>query len=153
MFHIADMHQKLNNHRVAINGQDCRDHPACPSHSAATFVYHLKRVTMKAVEIIMLPVKDRQASKAFYQQLGFKVIVEAPAAHGETWIQMGLPGDDTTISLSGFSGVICSTDNIENEIKSLKAKGIEVGKIDDTPWGRFAWLKDPDGNSLCLREK
>ena len=35
----------------------------------------------------------------------------------------------------------------------LKTKGIEVGKIDDTPWGKFAWLKDLDGNSLCLRQK
>ena len=37
--------------------------------------------------------------------------------------------------------------------RELKAKGIEVGKIDDTPWGRFAWLKDLDGNGLCLHQK
>jgi len=108
---------------------------------------------MKSVEIIMLPVRDRQKAKEFYLKLGFQVIVEAPAEHGETWIQMGFPGSNTTISLTGFQGIICETDNIENEIKELKAKGIEVGKIDDTPWGRFGWLKDLDGNSLCLHEK
>lgn len=108
---------------------------------------------MKAVEIIMLPVKDRQKAKEFYLKLGFQVVIEAPGSHSETWIQMGLPGTDTTISLSGISGVICETDDIEKNIADLKTKGIEVGKIDDTPWGRFAWLKDLDGNSLCLHEK
>lgn len=108
---------------------------------------------MKTVEIIMIPVNDRQKAKEFYLKLGFQVIVEAPSAHGETWIQMGLPGSDTTISLASFHGIICETDNIENKIKELHEKGIEVGKIDNTPWGRFAWLKDLEGNSLCLHEK
>ena len=108
---------------------------------------------MKSVEIIMIPVNDRQKAKEFYLKLGFQVIVEAPGAHGETWIQMGLPGSDTTISLAGFKGIICETDNIENKIKELHENGIDAGKIDNTPWGRFAWLKDLDGNSLCLHEK
>lgn len=108
---------------------------------------------MKSVEILMIPVTDRLKAKAFYLKLGFQVIVEAPDPHGETWIQMGLPNSNTTISLAGFQGIICETDNIEEEIKQLKAQGIEVGKIDDTPWGRFAWLKDLDGNSLCLHQK
>jgi catechol 2,3-dioxygenase-like lactoylglutathione lyase family enzyme len=108
---------------------------------------------MKSVEIIMLPVRDRQKAKEFYLKLGFQVIAEAPAAHGETWIQMGLANSSTTISLANFQGTICETDNIEKEIKELKTKGIEIGKIDETPWGRFAWLKDLDGNSLCLHQK
>lgn len=33
---------------------------------------------MKSVEIIMLPVKDRQKAKEYYLKLGFKVVVEAP---------------------------------------------------------------------------
>lgn len=108
---------------------------------------------MKSVEIIMVPVKDRQKAKEFYLKLGFQLIVEAPGSHGDTWIQMGIPGSDTTISLAGFQGIICETDNIEKQIKELNEKGIEVGKIDDTPWGRFAWLKDLDGNSLCLHQR
>ncbi len=108
---------------------------------------------MKSVEIIMIPVKNQQKAKEFYLKLGFEVLVEAPAAHGESWLQMGLPGCDTTISLASFHGIICKTDNIENEIKALQEKGIEVGKIDTTPWGQFAWLKDLDGNQLCLHGK
>jgi predicted enzyme related to lactoylglutathione lyase len=108
---------------------------------------------MKSVEIIMLPVKDRQKAKEFYLKLGFKIIVEAPDPHGDTWIQMGLPNSNTTISLASFQGIICETDNMEEELERLKTEGIEVGKIDNTPFGRFAWLKDVDGNSLCLHQK
>ena len=108
---------------------------------------------MKSVEIIMLPVADRQKAKEFYLKLGFEIIVEAPDPHGETWIQMGLPGGNTTISLASFQGIICETKNIKSTIKEFTAKGIEVGKIDETPWGKFAWFKDIDGNSLCLHEK
>jgi len=107
---------------------------------------------MKAIEIVMLPVKDRQRAKQFYQQLGFNVVVDAQDAHGDAWIQVGFPNQPTTLSLAGFHGIICKTDHIENEVESLKAKGIDVGQIDATPWGKFAWLKDPDGNGICLHE-
>jgi catechol 2,3-dioxygenase-like lactoylglutathione lyase family enzyme len=107
---------------------------------------------MKSVEIVMLPVKDQQRAKEFYLSLGFSVITEAPMGQGETWLQMGLKGGGASLSLGSASAVICETENIQHEVKELKSKGIEVGKVDDTPWGKFAWLKDPDGNSLCLRE-
>ncbi len=101
----------------------------------------------------MLPVADREKAKEFYLRLGFQVIIEAPDPHGQTWIQMGLPGSTTSISLASFQAIICETLDIEAEIKKLKSDRIEVGRIDETPWGKFAWLKDLDGNSLCLRQK
>ena len=112
-----------------------------------------KSLNMKSIEIIMLPVKDRQKAKAFYLKLGFQVVIEATDPHGDSWIQMKLPDGTTTISLAGFPGIICETENIEKEIEQLNSKGIEVGKIDKTPWGKFAWLSDLDGNSWCLHEK
>ena len=108
---------------------------------------------MKSVEIIMVPVKDREKAKEYYLKLGFEVIVEAPDAHGDRWIQMGIPGSSTSISLASFHGIICETTDIQGKIAELEAKGIAVGKVDETPWGKFAWLKDLDDNSLCLHEK
>jgi len=105
------------------------------------------------MEIIMIPVSDQQKAKEFYLKLGFQVLAEVPAEHGETWVQVGLPNENTSISLAKFQGIIFETDDIEKEIEELKTKSIEAGKINDTPWGRFAWLKDLDGNSLCLHQK
>ena len=70
--------------------------------------------------------------------------------HGSRW---DCRGQTTSISLSNFHGIIFETADIEKEVQELKAKVIETGKIDDTPWGKFAWLKDPDGNGLCLHQK
>jgi predicted enzyme related to lactoylglutathione lyase len=108
---------------------------------------------MENIEIIMIPVTDQQKAKEFYMKLGFQLILEAPSDHGETWIQLGLPDQNTYISLAKFSGIILETKNIEKEIQHLNTKGINIGKIDDTPWGKFAWLKDLDGNGLCLHQK
>ena len=108
---------------------------------------------MKTVEIIMIPVSDQQKAKEFYMKLGFQIIAEAPMEHGQTWMQLGLPNQTTSISLGSVQGIIFETDDIENKIAELKAKGVNVQKIDDTPWGRFAWLKDLDGNGLCLHQK
>ena len=108
---------------------------------------------MKAIEIIILPVTDQQKAKEFYEQLGFKVLVEAPADHGHTWLQMALPGQSSSIALMHFHGIILETENIATAMQELEAKGIEVGKIDNKPWGKFAWFKDSSGNGLCLHQK
>ncbi len=107
---------------------------------------------MNSIDIIMLPVADRQRAKEFYKQLGFEVIREAPDAHGNEWIQMSLPGSPTTISLNSFQGMICSVDDIQAKVEELRAKGIEVGEIDHTPWGSFAWFSDLDANRWCLQQ-
>ncbi len=108
---------------------------------------------MKALDIVIVPVTDQKQAKEFYMSLGFELVVEAPAHHGQTWIQLALPGQCNSIALMNFHGLIFETDDIEREVKELNRKGFEVGKIDDQPYGRFAWLKDLDGNGLCLREK
>ncbi|QHW00242.1 VOC family protein [Spirosoma endbachense] len=108
---------------------------------------------MKSIEIIMLPVADRQQAKEFYLKLGFQVVVEASDAHGQTWLQMGLPGTSTSISLATFQGIICETADIEADINALREQGIDVEPINKTPWGQFAWLKDVDGNRLCLHQQ
>jgi catechol 2,3-dioxygenase-like lactoylglutathione lyase family enzyme len=108
---------------------------------------------MNTIETVMIPVSDQQKAKEFYIKLGFQIMVEAPMENGESWIQLGLPGQSTSISLMKFQGIICETDDIEKEISELRAKGIEPGKIDQTPWGKFCWVKDPDGNGISLHQK
>jgi len=108
---------------------------------------------MKSIEIVSIPVTDQQKAKDFYIKAGLQIIMEAPMGNGQTWIQMGLPNQITSLSLASFQGIIFETDNIEKEVQELTTKGIEAGKIDNTPWGKFSWLKDIDGNKFCLHQK
>lgn len=114
---------------------------------------------MTSIEIISVPVTDQQAAKEFYINIGFKVITEADMGNGATWIQLGLPGQVTSITLvnwfkqmspGSMQGLVVKSEDIEKEAADLKAKGIEVKPIDNTPWGRFASFSDPDGNGLTL---
>ena len=49
-------------------------------------------------------------------------------------------------------GFVIKTDSLEQDIEELTAKGISVGKIDETPWGRFVNVKDPDGNTVSFHQ-
>ena len=117
---------------------------------------------MKLIEVISVPVTDQQVSKAFYQKIGFQLINETAMGDGSTWIQLGLAGQTTSITLvnwfknmqpGSMQGLVIKSEDIENEVAELKAKGVEVQPIDNTPWGRFASFSDPDGNGLTLRQE
>ncbi len=114
---------------------------------------------MKAIEVISIPVTDQTRAKEFYQKLGFEILVDAPFGPGQQWVQLGFPGSAVSITLvnwfpempaGGTRGFVIKTDDLNADIKDLTAKGIELGSIDDTPWGKFLAIKDPDGNVMSL---
>src|SRR6201996_4117310 len=100
---------------------------------------------MKSISIISIPVTDQRAAKQFYLNLGFKLLVEGPFGPGQNWVQLALPGQEaTSITLVTWfpelqpgciRGYVIDVDSMADEIKDLNAKGIEVGNIDETPWG------------------
>ena len=117
---------------------------------------------MKFIEVISVPVSNQEVSKEFYLKIGFEIIIEAPMGDGNSWVQLGLPGQTTSISLvnwvfegmapGNMQGLVVHSDDIEKEHAELKAKGVNIKDIDPTPWGKFSTFYDPDGNSLILRE-
>ncbi|MBS1524992.1 MAG: VOC family protein [Bacteroidetes bacterium] len=116
---------------------------------------------MKSISVISIPVTDQQAAKEFYLKLGFNLLAEAPF-DTHKWIQLALPGQESvSITLvtwfpnmpaGSVNGFVINTDNLDREIEALTAKGIVVGKVDQTPWGRFAAVTDPDGNRMSLHQ-
>ncbi|HTI72084.1 MAG TPA: VOC family protein [Candidatus Limnocylindria bacterium] len=42
--------------------------------------------------------------------------------------------------------------NLERLLAQLRTDGIAVEKVDDQPYGRFAWVTDPEGNRIELWE-
>jgi catechol 2,3-dioxygenase-like lactoylglutathione lyase family enzyme len=117
---------------------------------------------MKSIEIISVPVTDPQKSKEFYLKMGLQLVTEMPFGKGQTWIQLRFPGGGTDITLVNWfehmpagclRGITINATNIGEDIIELNKKGIETGKIDETPWGKFVSVKDPDGNTWSLHQK
>ena len=50
-------------------------------------------------------------------------------------------------------GLQACVDDMEATRERLVAAGVEVTEIDDMPWGRFCFLRDPDGNAWTLQQK
>jgi len=116
---------------------------------------------MKTIEVVSIPVTDQERSKQFYEDLGFTLIAETPFGPNQKWVQLGFPGHDTSITLVTWfpamspgcvQGFVVKTDSLEQDIEELNAKGIATGKIDETPWGRFVNVKDPDGNTISFHQ-
>jgi catechol 2,3-dioxygenase-like lactoylglutathione lyase family enzyme len=43
--------------------------------------------------------------------------------------------------------------NMGEILSHLKSKGVTIDKTEEYPYGKFAWLKDPDGNPIELWEE
>ncbi len=114
------------------------------------------------IDIISIPVADQQKAKQFYiEMLGFELKVESPMGPNQNWVQLGLDGAQTSITLvtwfdamppGSVQGLVLDTANIEQAHAALKNKGLDIGDVDSMPWGRFATFSDPDGNGWVLQQ-
>ncbi len=117
---------------------------------------------MKNIDVISVPVTDQERSKAFYLSLGFEILAESEMDKNQKWLQMGFPQSGTSITLvtwfkkmpaGSMQGLVIRTDDIEQDVKELRSKGVEIKPIEETAWGKYASLKDPDGNGLSLHQR
>jgi catechol 2,3-dioxygenase-like lactoylglutathione lyase family enzyme len=113
-------------------------------------------------EIVSVPVADQEAAKVFYRDvLGFSLLREEPMGPSAKWIQLAPPGCATTIALvtwfdnmkpGHLQGVMLNSTDIDSDHQILSARGLQLSKIEQQPWGRYAMFKDPDGNGWILRQ-
>ena len=113
---------------------------------------------------VVVPVADQERVVAFYvDTLGFDRRVDVPFGDHYHWIEVGLPGQDTTIALAepppGGSagkretGISLQTDDIDTYYSRLKDAGVdvdpEVMRMGD-PIPPMFWFRDPEGNTLLV---
>ena len=105
---------------------------------------------------VTLPCTNLARSVAFYRRLGFRQIVDAPPRYA----RFECPVGDATFSLHLVDGVPADSglivyfecEDLDRTVGELKQRGAEFEREPaDQPWlWREAYLRDPDGNSLCL---
>ena len=118
------------------------------------------------LELVPMPVTDVDRAKAFYvEKLGFNEDVDVRPTDGMRICQLTPPGSACSLLLStGLQlinemqpGTVHGLHLVVNDIDASRAelveRGLEIGEIEDVGGGvRYAWFKDPDGNSLALQE-
>jgi catechol 2,3-dioxygenase-like lactoylglutathione lyase family enzyme len=102
---------------------------------------------------VTLDVTDVERARTFYQRLGLTLIVSS-----DHYARFLCPGG-ATLSVhrveavaAGQSGVYFECEDLDHRVEALKQDGImfDLGPVDQTWLWREAWLRDPDGNRLCL---
>ncbi len=114
------------------------------------------------VQLFSIPVADQDASLAFYVGvLGFELVADQPMGPGMRWVQLSIPGTETSVTLvtwfesmpaGSLRGLVLECDDLEGDVALLRERGAQIDdEIQSMPWGRFVALSDPDGNGLILQ--
>ena len=102
---------------------------------------------------VTLPAENLAQSIAFYERLGFVLIVQ-----NDHYARLENPEDDSTLSLElraergDGAHIYFECVDLDARVAALKEKGVvfQSGPEDKSWLWREAWLQDPAGNRLCL---
>jgi catechol 2,3-dioxygenase-like lactoylglutathione lyase family enzyme len=93
--------------------------------------------------------KDAEADRAFLKDiLGFRHV---DAGHG--WLIFALPEAETAVHPSDENDrheLYLMTDDLDAEIRKLKAHGVACDEPETQGWGRLTHLSLPGGGALAL---
>jgi catechol 2,3-dioxygenase-like lactoylglutathione lyase family enzyme len=122
------------------------------------------KLNISKVGRVCVTVADTDRAIDFYVgTLGFEKVVDTPMGPGMRWVEVAVPGAETTIALAppppeqeaggSQTGICLDTSDIDAAHAALKEAGADV---DDEisryggPIPPMFWLRDPDGNSLIV---
>jgi catechol 2,3-dioxygenase-like lactoylglutathione lyase family enzyme len=114
------------------------------------------------LELVAVPVSDPDRAKAFYtEQLGFNADHDHQVSDTLRFIQLTPPGSACSIAIGtglmetepgSVQGLQLVVGDIEAAHSELSGRGVEVSPVQDFPWGRFVFFKDPDGNGWAVQQ-
>lgn len=119
-------------------------------------------VAITRIRTVSIPVRDQDQALAFYTDvLGFEKHFEATFGPGMRWIELGLPGGETSLALPPpgegtpvgvDTGIRLETTDAAADHAALVGRGVEVDaevmRVPGVP-PMFS-LRDPDGNRLYI---
>jgi catechol 2,3-dioxygenase-like lactoylglutathione lyase family enzyme len=114
------------------------------------------------IELIAIPVSDVDRAKRFYtEQAGFNADHDHVVSDEIRFVQLTPPGSACSIALGkgitetppgSVQGVQMVVDDIHAARAELVERGVEVGEVQDFPWGSFVFFRDPDGNGWAVQQ-
>ena len=123
------------------------------------------KTNLTQIGTIVVPVTNQDRALAFYSDhLGCELRDDIPMGDpsGMRWIEVGHPGKETTIALfpprpgdpvGVETHIFLSSSDVHADHAALKAARVdvddEVSEMGE-PVPPMFWLRDPDGNNLCI---
>ena len=114
------------------------------------------------LELVAVPVSDVDRAKAFYtEKAGFNADHDHVVSDEIRFVQLTPPGSACSISIGkglvdtapgSAQGLQLVVTDIQAAHDELAGRGVEVGEVQDFPWGRFVFFSDPDGNAWAVQE-
>jgi catechol 2,3-dioxygenase-like lactoylglutathione lyase family enzyme len=122
------------------------------------------KLDISKVGRVCVTVADTDRAIDFYVgTLGFEKVVDTPMGPGMRWVEVAVPGRETTIALApppqeqeaggSQTGICLDTPDVDAAHAALKDAGADA---DDEvtryggPVPPMFWVRDPDGNSLIV---
>jgi catechol 2,3-dioxygenase-like lactoylglutathione lyase family enzyme len=113
------------------------------------------------LELVAVPVSDVDRAKAFYtEQAGFNADHDHRVSDDLRFVQLTPPGSACSIAIGqgvtdappgSVKGLQLVVDDIHAARDELLGRGVEVGEVQDFPWGQFVFFSDPDGNAWAVQ--
>ncbi len=113
------------------------------------------------LELVQIPVADVDRAKDFYVKAGFVAEHDHQVSDELRFVQLTPPDSACSISLTSgahqmepgsLEGLQLVVSDIAAAREELLGRGIEVGEVQEFPWGRFVFFTDPDGNGWAVQQ-
>ncbi len=114
------------------------------------------------LELVAVPVSDVDRAKAFYtDQVGFHADHDHRVSDEIRFVQLTPPGSACSIALGtglvdsppgSVQGLQLVVPDIHAARAELLERGVEVGDVQEFPWGSFVFFSDPDGNRWSVQQ-
>jgi predicted enzyme related to lactoylglutathione lyase len=114
------------------------------------------------LELVAVPVSDVDRAKAFYtEQAGFNADQDHVVSDEIRFVQLTPPGSACSIAIGkgvvdtppgSAQGLQLVVSDIHAARAELVERGVDVGDVQEFPWGSFVFFSDPDGNGWAVQE-
>lgn len=113
------------------------------------------------LELVQVPVTDVDRARAFYtEKAGFTLDHDHQVTDELRFVQLTPPGSACSIALGtglgdkppGSAQLQLVVADVHAARDELVGRGLEVGEVQDFPWGSFVFFEDPDGNSWAVQQ-
>jgi len=114
------------------------------------------------LELVAVPVSDVDRAKAFYtEKAGFNADHDHTVSDEVRFVQLTPPGSACSIALGtgivdappgSVQGLQLVVSDVHAARAELVERGVEVGEVQEFPWGSFVFFGDPDGNGWAVQQ-